>query len=292
MKGGWCVLGVEVRVGDARFRVRSPVFDGPIFGGRGTLTAGRSEALLSVPGVASFAIRGGEEVAVEAGPSADDASVEQLLHGPVAVILLGQQGRFALHGSTVAVEEAGVAIAGDPGAGKTTTALGLAARGHRLVADDVSVLGLRAEGPPEVQPSGRALHVWPSTARSLGLQLHDHPMTAVDHGKFIVPIPLTSPVPLRRLVVVVADREAAEVTVEPVAITDAFALATTHLWAARVVCAIWPVETLAASASLAQRVPFSLLRRPSGSWSLDQVADEVERLVASAGAGTAKASSR
>lgn len=273
------VLGVEARYGDAGIEVRDPSFADRVLGGQGGLIAGRSQAVLSVDGVATFAVAGGDAVTVQADPSADPVAVEQLLHGPVAALLLAQRGRFALHASTVAVGDAGVAIAGAPGAGKTTAALALAARGHRLVADDLSPL--RTDDPIRVEPSGRPLHVWPATAERMGLAVEGCPTTA-ERGKLIVALPATGPVELTRLVVLASDAAAEIVHAEDLAVGDAFALVTAHLWAARVVCAVWPAETFQAAASLVASVALTRLRRPAAGWTVEEVAAGIESLTADA----------
>ena len=56
------------------------------------------------------------------------------------VWLLRERGRYALHASVVARRGAGLAIAGDSGSGKSTTALSLIHQGWAPLADDVAIL--------------------------------------------------------------------------------------------------------------------------------------------------------
>lgn len=88
------------------------------------------------------------------------------LLGPVFGLILRLRGIPSLHASAVAVDSVAVALAGPAGAGKSSTAAALAARGYPLVADDV--LGLLAgEDGVRVQPAYPHLRLWPDIVPAL-----------------------------------------------------------------------------------------------------------------------------
>ena len=88
------------------------------------------------------------------------------LLGPVFGLVLRLRGIPSLHASAVAIDGVAVALAGAAGAGKSSTAAALAARGHALVADDV--LGVLAgEGEIRVQPAYPQLRLWPDIVPAL-----------------------------------------------------------------------------------------------------------------------------
>ncbi len=62
------------------------------------------------------------------------------LLGPVFGFLLRVRGITCLHASAVAFGKTAAIFAGEPGAGKSTTAAALAKRGHALVSDDIVAL--------------------------------------------------------------------------------------------------------------------------------------------------------
>jgi serine kinase of HPr protein (carbohydrate metabolism regulator) len=67
-------------------------------------------------------------------------------------VLLQQRGRLVLHASAVTVDLGVVAFMGGPGWGKSTMAAAMYARGHSIVADDVTAV--RADkAHPVVHPS-------------------------------------------------------------------------------------------------------------------------------------------
>lgn len=88
------------------------------------------------------------------------------LLGPVFGLVLRLRGVPALHASAVAVDGVAVALAGPAGAGKSSTAAALAARGHPLVADDVLGL-LAAEEGILAQPAYPHLRLWPDIVPAL-----------------------------------------------------------------------------------------------------------------------------
>ncbi len=168
------LLGAPIQRGTSTVTVDEPVVDEPAFGGGGWLIADRQVARLAVDGVGVFAVEGGRRIGVDLERDADPLMVEAWLYGTFAALVLGQQGRFALHATTVEVDGTGVAVAGHSGAGKSTTALELCRRGHRLIADDVSPLDMGKNGSATeavVQPFGRPVHLWPETADALGVEL-------------------------------------------------------------------------------------------------------------------------
>lgn len=82
------------------------------------------------------------------------------LLGPVLALVLRLRGITSLHASAVRIGEHAVALLGPPGAGKSTLAVALALRGHRVLTDDVAAL---AEHRDEVliQPGYPRLRLWP-----------------------------------------------------------------------------------------------------------------------------------
>jgi hypothetical protein len=95
--------------------------------------------LLSVPGAARFAITD-HEICVEHDSGADPDAIQMLVLGSAWGACCHLRGCLLLHASAVVVGTACVAFLGNSGAGKSTLAALLAARGHRIAADDTCVL--------------------------------------------------------------------------------------------------------------------------------------------------------
>lgn len=99
------------------------------------------------------------------GPlSVSDAAV--YLIGPVLGLLLRLRGVTCLHASAVAFGDYAVALAGPPGAGKSTTAAALGKRGHAVVSDDIVAIEER-DGRFFVLPAHPYLGLWPESVEIL-----------------------------------------------------------------------------------------------------------------------------
>lgn len=294
------VCGARVEYGIAGAPPAHPLVDLPAAPGRPRMVADRRRALIGLAGVGQFLIEGGERVVVEPDPGGDPHAVPTTLYGTVAALVLAQRGEFALHASTVTVGRHGVALAGTSRAGKSTTALALRARGHRLVADDVSPV---PAGPaaPSVVPFGRPLHVWPETAAALDLDVSGAGLVSGELTKLALPAPPPAPlagggqarpaVPLHAVVLLRVEPAAGTVTVAQLPWVDTVAALHHNAYRAGLLASLWPAELFGWAVELTCRVPVWLVTRPAGEWSLASVVDRVEAIAAAAGSPAAMAGS-
>lgn len=95
-----------------------------------------------------------------------DYQVEVVLLGLLLAYWLEGQGTSALHGAAVAGEGWSIGLLGPNGSGKTSLALELMERGHRLVTDDL--LAVSIEGDHAMAHSSfPQVRLWPDQARQL-----------------------------------------------------------------------------------------------------------------------------
>lgn len=116
---------------------------------------------------ARFAVdrRGGEVWADwPEGYTVEDASTYLL--GPVMGFVLRLRGITCLHASAVVIDDYAFAMAGIPGAGKSTTAAALARSGFPLITEDIVALVEDTESFM-VQPGYPRVNLWPDSVRSL-----------------------------------------------------------------------------------------------------------------------------
>ncbi|RYE09991.1 MAG: serine kinase [Hyphomicrobiales bacterium] len=163
---------------------------------------GRTQRL-SWPQVGAFYVVSDDRIEVELNDDVDDLLASQPLLGAVFAALLHRRGLFLLHASALAVNGAGVALLGDKGAGKSTTAASLVAGGHQLVSDDLVALDFSDPLRPLILPAISQLKLWPDSAAALatlplgqGARWHE----AIDKASFPLLQP-TAPAatPLRRI---------------------------------------------------------------------------------------------
>src|ERR1051325_4103767 len=138
--GGRVVTIVEVPDAIVRFVDSLPEsLDGAI--PVGPYSQARPGALLRVvPGIGRFLASGGMTIEVFVEEGADPDAVDALIHGGLLGALIHQRGDLPLHASTLVSPDRRrtLAIAGDTGSGKSTTAYELIRRGWKLLSDDLT----------------------------------------------------------------------------------------------------------------------------------------------------------
>lgn len=129
-------------------------------------------------------------------PSSLEDATTYLL-GPILGFLLRQRGVVALHASCGVIDGRALALAGGPGAGKSTTAAALAQLGHPTLSDDIVTVRPNGDGGYTVHPDCPILRLWPrsgdlvlgpesrlpplsTTWDKRYLKLADHGLPAVD----------------------------------------------------------------------------------------------------------------
>lgn len=179
--------------------------DDPVRAGREPMVfvnRGR-EQLLAWAMVGAFRITSDDLIEVDPNDGVADSLVALPLLGAVLATLLHRRGLMVFHASAVAVNGVAVALLGNKGAGKSTTAGALVAGGHSLIADDIVALDYSAG--PSVLPAFGQLKLWDdsgSRLREAGItrigRLHDK----VDKAHYALTDRVSSePVPLARLYV-------------------------------------------------------------------------------------------
>lgn len=190
------------------------------------------EQVLSWAAVGAFRIAGPESIDVDANTDVPDSLVALPLLGAVMATLLHRRGHMVLHASAVEVGGVAVALLGDKGAGKSTSAAALVTAGHRLISDDI--VALDGSGPSlRVLPGGSRLRLWPDSGQRLGAvgltslgRLHDQ----IDKGRYAAPTAAQHPVPIERLYLL---GRAASPGVRQVDSADALAALLRHGYVAR-----------------------------------------------------------
>jgi hypothetical protein len=133
-------------------------------------------------GAGAFRVSGGREITIDPATRYDDRAMRLAIVGPLLGVILGQRGAFVLHASTVAIDERAVAFFGPSGRGKSTLSAAFVKRGHRLIADDMTVIDPFRD-VPVVQPGFPRVKLWPDSAAALDHDTENLPLIHPERTK-------------------------------------------------------------------------------------------------------------
>jgi hypothetical protein len=117
--------------------------------------------------VGDYCVRTGREIVVATKPDAGARETRLFLLGSAWGALCYQRGILALHTSVVQVGDHAIAFCGATGAGKSSVAAWLNARGYRLICDDLCCFDF-GDGTPRVFPGAPRLKLWRDALVALG----------------------------------------------------------------------------------------------------------------------------
>lgn len=132
------------------------------------------ELIFAVKDVAGYHIAKGEIIVVEV----DDnnlylRNVRLFLLATAFAALLLQRNMLPLHASAVVIQDKLVLVAGDSGAGKSTTTAGLAKNGYPIFSDDIVVLQKGESNDVSVTASYPMIKLWDDTLVNLEHEMFD-----------------------------------------------------------------------------------------------------------------------
>ena len=136
------------------------------------------ELVFSVQDVASYYVADGNRIIIHPHPAnTEDRAVRLFVLGAAMAGILQQRGQVPLHTSAVVVNDRLTLIAGQSGAGKSTTLAGLKQRQYRIFSDDITVL---KELPDDDHISGVAsypmIKLWEHSLQTLRLNDRSFPV--------------------------------------------------------------------------------------------------------------------
>lgn len=201
----------------------------------------------------------------------DGAFAAQCVVGPGLGVVLHRRGRLVLHGSAVDVGGRAVVLLGAKGAGKSTMAAALLARGHALLTDDLVALG-EAAGGPSVLPGPTQMKLWPEAADRLGVKTEPF-LDGLAKGVWYGARRADAPVPVG-LVCALAWGEAT--SLDPLAGVAAFGAVAEHAYAPRFLGAGAAAALVGPIAALVGAAPVAWLVRPQQLAEVDTVAALLE----------------
>lgn len=233
---------------------------------------------LRVAGIGRFEAVEGRRVTVDPDPAATEAELRAYLLGTVFGALFQQRGLLALHASAVAAlsgesgADEAIAFVGESGAGKSTMAMALNARGHRLLCDDVTVIRHGEGESPLVWPGVRRLKLWSTSIEAGGRSTQGLEPVLSREDKYHVPSELVAayrPFRLKGVYLLATDDGIDSVRIEQLRGAAAVQTLISHTFRGRIVPFMAASERhFRACLALLGRCPIYRLQRP---WGLDRI---------------------
>jgi hypothetical protein len=203
-----------------------------------------------------------------------------ILQGWAVTLAAVQRGHLSLHAATVDIDGQLIAVAGDRGAGKSTTAMGLRNRNHALLVDDVTLIEFR-DHEAWTTPYARNVHLLPDAAHALGIDFNSLPLLSGgrDKAAFTPAPPDSEPRRIDAIVVLVPDPEAGQLSVTEARGAERVRELKGHTERDGIAPIVLGEEAyFRALTLLATSCPVFVVRRPTSGWTLDDVLDTIERL--------------
>jgi hypothetical protein len=219
------------------------------------------------PRAGRFLVEQGRVVLERSATAEPRALAAQFVHRVLPAVLR-ERGLIVLHANAAVTPSGAVALAGEPGAGKSTQMAALLARGCAMVADDLVAVRMTGDGGVEVLPGAPFVRLYDDSARAVGLAAH-----AVGTSKAVVPIEAElahEPTRLRALYVIRTSPGAGEVRLTRLDGVEKFFTLLGCLYGP-----VLPDDhrgQFSPLAALAERVTVIRAERPSDRWSVDELA--------------------
>lgn len=231
----------------------------------------------------AFLVRGGREIVIDPAPGVDERILRLVVLGPGLGTLLYQRGWLTLHASSVDVEGEAIAFVGEKGEGKSTMAAAMCARGHRLLADDITAVQTTGADGPCVYPGYPQLKLWPDAVRSLGEDPDALPQLVPimqKRGRRVIKAFAAEPLVLRRIYVLGGGNVPEIRVLKP---QEALVELLRHTYGRDLFRAVETRSHFLRCTSIVNKVPVNGLSRP---YSLSRLSDLVQLVEEDLGHGT------
>lgn len=217
-----------------------------------------------------YLARGGNEVVVERHAEAEERILADQLVVAALPAILRQRGRLVLHANGVVIDGGAVLIAGESGAGKSTTLAALLERDCQMLSDDVAALQLDDDARIVVPPGPANIRLIPDSVAGVVTDrmelLRSKVVLETEHTM------ASRPVPLRAVYVLRPDAQNTVRTAE---------IAGAEKFEALLGCIYGPLlqdehpGVFPLLAAVLKQVPVLELRRPEHRSSIDEVTDRI-----------------
>jgi hypothetical protein len=235
-----------------------------------------NEFLLKIDNLARYYVCNGNKIVIQKNDTATWQEVSVFILGIIFGVLCHQRKLLPLHASTVIFKKKCILFMGLSGSGKSTTAAYFIRKGGMLVADDVSVLDYSGN-IPLVLPAYPFIKIWEDSLHKLGVKTDELSSVRNELMKFYLPVKQfqKEPVPVDHIIVLHTHNKPYFERKEPKGINK-FRLLKKHTYLFKGI----PHTGLEnnhfiLTSRLARLIPITIITRPTGSFMLEELNDQV-----------------
>lgn len=239
--------------------------------------AERGHFLYRVAGLATYVVRDGREVSIDAVAGCNEEHLRAYFLGCVLGALLYQRKFLVLHASSVQTPRGAVVFSGQSGDGKSTLAAALMQRGYAMLTDDVTAIEINEGGVAMAQSGIPASRLWTDSAARLQYPMDGAERSRISYEKFILPASkFCSEAQPVHAVYFLTPQPRSDVSIQPIDGADRIAYIANGTYLPSYVAALGTEAThFSRALSLAKSAKFGRIRRPSNAFLLDELADRV-----------------
>lgn len=231
---------------------------------------------LNIPGIMRMDVQGGTRITCHRHAGVEDDEVRLYLLGSGLGAILMQRGFVVFHGNAIKLQgqEGTILCIGDSGAGKSTTAIAMMMRGHKLLADDICPLDANGQ----VSPGMARAKLWQETARLLGIETTNLSRICSANAKFNVPLGdahCNEQQSVRAFYWLVPD-DVKKVTIKEVTGGEKFSVLRNNVYRPEYLRPLGlEVEYMGRIADIATKTPLFQLVRPTGGFDIEAVLEAI-----------------
>jgi len=237
--------------------------------------------LLTINGVGRFLVTDDRQITIDPEPASRWEDVRGYLLGAVCGVLLHTCGVLPLHGSSVATPQGAVVFLGRSGSGKSTLLSTLLARGHTMIADDVTAVRIAPDQTPLASPGYPRIRLFDSVLLAMGQRPETLQRLGSASGKFLLPADrfASTPVPVTALFELV-ETTGPDLCVNAVPPPDQLVRCSQYIRTRRLFQAPPHVgPRFARLAALLRAAPLRRIERPARPFQPEALADLVENFI-------------
>lgn len=231
-----------------------------------------------IPKVATYWVTDGNRIVIEVDPEAHLDEIKQFLLGSCLGMIMLQQDTIAIHGGSVVINNQGLLITGDRGAGKSTLTSALRLKGYQLVADDVSALDV---SELLIQPAYPQQKVCEDMMDQLGYDKSKYKSIDIDQKvKYLIPTKnqfKSEPVRLQGIIELVCSDEVDDIKVEELKGSQKLMTLYRNIYRIemKIISGVNP-NFFKQCVELSKGIPVYRITRPREGWSVDDQIEWIE----------------